>query len=281
MPQTTQGALSPHQFDALAEFVKSRIGLHLRAEKRALVESRLIKRLSVLRLPDFDAYLDTLRNDPSGAEMNALSQALTTNVTAFFREAHHFERLREWLRSDVSPRLARGEEVRLWSAGCSIGAEPYSIAMVMIEELPSEYVSRVKILATDIDKSVLARARHGEYGARETENLAPDILSRHFTVTATGHVANDPVRNLVQFRGLNLIEAWPMKKLFAAIFCRNVVIYFDAPTQAALWKRFLDQLEPEGHLMIGHSERLDQNALRSVRSVGVTCYQKKKEGATQ
>ena len=266
--------LNPADFDRLAGFVKSKIGLHLRPEKRLLVESRINKRLKALGLDNYQQYLAVLEDDAGGRELNALSQALTTNVTSFFREEHHFRTLAELARTAFAPRLKKGEDLRLWSAGCSTGAEPYSMAMTLQDTLPKELWPRIRILATDIDAQVLDRATRGIYSPRETENLTPDIRQRHFHEVAGGLCINDPVRAMVQFKPLNLIDTWPLSRTVSAVFCRNVVIYFDAATQAALWQRFLKQLEPGGHLFIGHSERLDPEALRAMTSAGVTTYRK-------
>ncbi|MEC3862520.1 protein-glutamate O-methyltransferase CheR [Mesobacterium sp. TK19101] len=262
------------EFDSLAGFVKSQIGLHLRPEKRALVESRLAKRVASLGLPGFMAYLDALKQNALPDEMEALSQALTTNVTAFFRESHHFQTLKQVAERDFALRLERGEQVRIWSAGCSTGAEPYSIAMTLRDCLSDLALTRVRILATDIDTNVLAKARSGLYGARETEALPQETLDRHFIRETGGHRISAQLREMVRFNPLNLIAPWPMRRDFTAVFCRNVVIYFDGETQARLWQRILAQIEPGGHLFIGHSERLDPAALKAVTSTGVTTYRK-------
>ncbi len=266
--------LSTRQFQVLAEFVKSKIGLHLRDEKRMLVQSRLIKRLKALGLNDFESYMACLRNDQNGQEMAALAQALTTNVTSFFRESHHFEALATLAKTDLAQRLSSGEVLRLWSAGSSTGAEAYTMAMILCETLPSRSAAQIKILATDIDTAVLAKARSGVYSEREVEGMNQEYLSKYFTPCQGGYQIDDSLRAMVQFKTLNLIEPWPLTKTFSVIFCRNVVIYFDAQTQAALWQRFLRQLEPNGHLIIGHSERLDGETLSMVTSRGVTTYQK-------
>lgn len=266
--------MTADEFDSLAGYVKSQIGLHLRPEKRALVESRLAKRVTTLGLPGFMAYLDALKQNDLPDEMEALSQALTTNVTAFFRENHHFQTLKQVAEQEFAPRLERGEQLRVWSAGCSTGAEPYSIAMTLRDSLSDQSLARVRILATDIDTKVLAKARSGVYGARETEALPQDVLDRHFIREPGGHRISAQLREIVRFNPLNLIAPWPMRRVFSAVFCRNVVIYFDAETQARLWQRILAQVEPGGHLFIGHSERLDPAAMRAVTSTGVTTYRK-------
>lgn len=274
MSQSKSPSLDERQFEILARLVKDRIGLFLRPEKRELVESRLRKRLNTLNLCSFAQYLDVLRSDENGTETTALSQTLTTNVTSFFREEHHFDTLRDLAQTQFLPRLKRGEDIRIWSAGCSNGAEPYSMAMTLFDAIEPCLAERVKILATDIDMNVLSQARAGIYTTRSTENLSAQTLDRHFDQHDSGYRISDKVRKIVQFRILNLVEKWPISKHFAVIFCRNVVIYFDTPTQENLWERFLKQLENGGHLMIGHSERLDENALTLVNSVGVTSYQK-------
>jgi chemotaxis protein methyltransferase CheR len=194
--------------------------------------------------------------------------ALTTNVTRFFREPHHFESLA----STDLPGLIRiaksGGRVRLWSAGCSSGQEPYSMALVILGQLPEAADLDVRILASDIDPVMVGQAREGRY-SDDSIAAIPSELRRWLQKDGSSWRMGEQVRRLIAFRELNLMDAWPMKGRFHVIFCRNVAIYFDDPTQARLWDRFADVLEPSGRLYIGHSERVSSSRFESD---GLTAY---------
>lgn len=274
MTTSTIAELSEHEFEQLANYVRQKIGLNLKPEKRALVQSRLIKRIRQLNLHSFQDYLELLQDRPTMDEMDALSQALTTNVTSFFRENHHFETLARIAKSNFRPRLDAGEEIRIWSAGCSTGAEPYSIAMTLRKALEPEVFSRVKILATDLDNSVLQTAKSAIYKQKDLEAL-PSEMKPFFRNTDTQNAqVSDEIRARVSFRPLNLIDPWPMQRQFHAIFCRNVMIYFDSHLQSELCKRFIDKMDTGGYLFIGHSERIEKEHLKSLKADGITTYQK-------
>lgn len=279
-----QPALSDADFAALARLVREDSGIHLPPSKRGLVLSRLSKRLRALGLEDFGAYCRHLKT-PSGAEERGrLISALTTNVTRFFREDHHFAVLREKVLPPLLENATRGRRVRLWSAGCSSGEEPYSIAITILDLMPDAARHDIRVLATDIDPQVVATARAGVYPATALEPLTPEQRRRYFVPEGTGGgpgsmaVAAAP-RGLITFGVLNLIGEWPFRGPFDVIFCRNVVIYFDAATQERLWRRYADLLCAEGHLFIGHSERLSRSAEPLFASQGVTHYRKRPAGA--
>ncbi len=200
-------------------------------------------------------YLDFVDGDSSRAELAEMVDVLTTNKTSFFREIDHFRLMQR----AILPDLARGHApIRIWSAGCSTGEEPYSIAMIARDTLGAA-ATRVRILATDISARVLGRARSAEYDVDAVEDVAPDVRRAHFEPVPG---ANDrlrvvaPTAALVQFARLNLMGEWPMRGPFDMIFCRNVMIYFDKPTQERLVTRYTSLLAPGGHLMVGHSESL-------------------------
>jgi len=269
--------LTEAQFNAISSLVKSLAGINLTDAKKELVRARLTKRLRKLGLATFDDYVEYLQNDTTGAELVAMLDVLSTNTTYFFREAKHFE----WLRQEVLPRLAARRRVRIWSAGCSSGEEPYSIAIVLLEAIPDLADWDAAILATDLSTEVLARARQGIYPASRLREVPPMLLGRHFTLLATKpertYRVNDPVRRLVHFARLNLMGQWPMKGPFDVIFCRNVMIYFDRPTRQDLIARFHSILAPGGTLFIGHSESLT-GINHSFRYVLPTVYRKPATG---
>ena len=251
--------LTAAQFREISRTVYDIAGIQLRDGKEGLVRSRLARRLRQLGLGDFGAYLELVRAD--ARELAEMVDLLTTNKTSFFRESAHFD----FLRDRLLPSLGPGP-VRLWSAGCSSGEEPYTLAMVIRDAWPDADRRDVKILATDISRRVLATAAAGVYPEALLEDVPPDLLRRHFTRAAReavtrpgatgGWRASDALRSLVTFAPLNLMGAWPMRGPFQAIFCRNVMIYFDKATQQALVERYYDLLAPGGHLFVGHSESL-------------------------
>ncbi|RKY55351.1 MAG: protein-glutamate O-methyltransferase CheR [Candidatus Neomarinimicrobiota bacterium] len=269
--------LTEAQFNAISSLVKSLAGINLTETKKELVRARLTKRLRKLGLATFDDYVEYLQNDTTGSELVAMLDVLSTNTTYFFREAKHFE----WLRQDVLPRLTARRRVRIWSAGCSSGEEPYSIAIVLLEAIPDLADWDAAILATDLSTEVLARARKAIYPASRLREVPPMLLGRHFTLVATKpertYRVNDPVRRLVHFARLNLMGQWPMKGPFDVIFCRNVMIYFDRPTRQDLIARFHSILAPGGTLFIGHSESLT-GISHSFRYVLPTVYRKPATG---
>lgn len=252
--------LSDQQLKRIAAMIHADAGINLTAEKRPLVQSRLAKRLRGLGLSDFGAYCDMVESPEGAAERAEMLSALTTNVTRFFREEHHFEELRDELLPQLAARARQGEEIRIWSAGCSSGEEPYSIALTVHEAFAADAGRvAVKILATDIDPYVLHRARAGLYPKEALAPAPAKLVERHFeTVTENGAPklrAGESLRRMITFNPLNLMAEWPIRRPFDAIFCRNVIIYFDAATQEKLITRFAALLRPGGRLFLGHSER--------------------------
>ncbi len=251
-------AFGEEDFQALRVLVKSLTGIHLSEQKRELVYGRLTRRLRALQLRSFAEYRERLKGDEQ--EVAELCNAITTNLTSFFREPHHFNYLREHVLAPLVDGRRRGGRLRIWSAGCSTGEEPYSIAMTVLEALPDPGRWDVRILATDLDSEVLERARRGIYPAERTANLSPARLQRFFTERQeAGGVFRQivpEVAALVTFKQLNLIHALPMKGPLDAIFCRNVVIYFDKDTQRELFARVARLQRPGDLLFLGHSESL-------------------------
>ena len=263
-------------FDFLRELARSKAGIALTEAKRELVYGRIARRIRALRLTGFDAYCDLLQNRPDD-ELGNFINAITTNLTSFCREEHHFSVLREqlvphWVRTR-GPRPS----VRIWSAGCSTGEEPYSIAMSLLEAWPPGRPRDIQISATDIDTAVLEHASSGVYDLERVQGQSLTRLQRWFQ---KGVGSNDQkarlqseVRDLVSFKRVNLMDSWPLRGPFDVIFCRNVVIYFDKPTQRRLFDRFADILAPDGHLIIGHSETL-YGVSERFELIGRTIYRK-------
>jgi chemotaxis protein methyltransferase CheR len=266
---------SDAEFAFIRELVEQHAAIKLPDTKRQMVYGRLVRRLRELRLGSFAEYVALLRDDAGGPEFVNLINAVTTNLTSFFREKHHFDVLREKVIPEFVTRNSAKRSLRIWSAGCSTGEEPYSIAMTVLDCLPAGW--DLKILATDIDTTVLATASAGVYGEDRIRSL-PDTLKRRGFLRGRGE-SSDKVRvrpefqQPISFKQLNLMEAWPMRGQFDFIFCRNVVIYFDKPTQQRLFDRFADQLVDDGYVFLGHSETM-HNLTTRFRLLGQTVYQK-------
>lgn len=262
------------EFRRIASVVHKHAGIVLADSKRSLVRSRLTRRVHKLGLKSFDHYCHLIEGKDGGPEMEELILAITTNVTSFFREKHHFEYLQEQILPGLVARVRSGGRVRIWSSACSSGEEPYSIALTVLAACPEAAKYDFRILATDIDKNVLAQAELALYSAQVAGSV-PKPLAQKYLVdsAATGQVrVADEARALITFKQLNLLKPWPLKGQFDVIFCRNVVIYFDRPTQETLWGRFADVMAPEGHIMIGHSERISGPMEKRMRQVGITTY---------
>jgi len=264
--------LADAEFTAIRELLKATAGIHIGAEKRTLVVARLARRVRHHGLAGFPEYCSLLRDrDPDGEELGEMVNCLTTNKTEFFREPHHFDFLRQRLVPEARQRGAR--KLRIWSAGCSTGQEPYSLAMTLASD-PSLSGWDIRILASDIDTHVLETAEAGRYPAAALADV-PEPMRREFFVAAGAErEVSSRLRSMVQFRRINLVEEpWPINATFDAIFCRNVTIYFDQPTQDRLYRRFFRQLGPAGYLFAGHSENLFW--LRDIFSPnGTTVYRK-------
>jgi chemotaxis protein methyltransferase CheR len=264
---------SDEDFQALRRLVREVTGISLSEQKRELVYGRLARRLRALNLRSFREYRTLLSQD-DGRELVQLCNAITTNLTAFFREPHHFEHLRR----EVAQWGQASKRLRVWSAGCSSGEEPYSIAITVTEALPDIAERDAKILATDLDTNMVSTAQDGIYPAASLDDMPKGRRVRFFERTSRGRESASisvaqPVRRLITFKQLNLIGEWPMKGPFDAIFCRNVMIYFDGPTKANLVKRFVNLLKPGGFLYIGHSETLLEKQ-SGLHITGPTIYRK-------
>ena len=272
-----QAELDPETFSAIADLAYRESGLNLVPEKTLMVQSRLRHRLRALRIASFADYKQLICSDDGAGERRMMISALTTNVSHFFREPHHFDILSRDVLGHVRARAQTGEPVRIWSAGCSNGQEPYSIAMHVLNAAPDLAEADFRILATDIDPTVLAFAQAARYSARMLNGVATGDRRAYFRrdpgAQDETYIVKDQVRKMVVFRELNLLSDWPMKLHFDAIFCRNVVIYFDTETQAGLWPRFRQQLSDGGLFFLGHSERITSPDTLGFRLAGPTAYQ--------
>lgn len=254
-PESFTPTLTEAEFNRVRRVVYDLCGINLVPGKEGLVKTRLSKRLRSLGVKNFRDYLERVEKDP--AELGLMIDHLTTNKTSFFREVHHFT----YLENQVLPPLRMREEpLRFWSAGCSSGEEPYSLAIFLCEQLRDISRWDVKILATDISGRMLAKAREAVYEEDVVGDVPPSLRGHYFSTLPLKdgrlyRLKNEP-RSLVRFARLNLMDAWPMKGPFDVIFCRNVMIYFDRTTQERLIGRFWELLRPGGYLLVGHSESL-------------------------
>jgi chemotaxis protein methyltransferase CheR len=261
--QATQNSmqLSPSQFSQICRLVYERCGLCLQNGKESLVKARLLKRLKHLGLTSFSEYLKYLDEDRSMKELGSMIDVLTTNKTSFFREFQHFE----FIRSQMLPKLMESHSsATFWSAGCSTGEEPYSLAILIKEGLPEVNSKQCRILATDISHPVLDRARAAVYSEEVIPKDNASLLKKHLiriqSKPAPLYRISDEVRKMVQFAHLNLTDRWPMQGPFNLILCRNVMIYFDQETRKKLVRRFWELLKHGGHLFVGHSESLTSSS---------------------
>ncbi len=270
-------AFSDADFRGLVQFAYEQAGIALADSKRNLVYSRLSRRLRVLGLTSFRDYREYLAANTS--ELEGFINAISTNLTKFFREGHHFDHFRTHVAVPFvqAAHGKVGHRLRVWSAGCSTGEEPYSAAVVLKREIRDIDRHDVRILATDIDTEVIAKGARGEYPANSIDEVPKTY--REFFQPVGGDRNSEQVqvgrdiRSLVTFRRLNLMESWPFTGNFDAIFCRNVMIYFDSPTKTALVERFTQKLKPGGWLYIGHSESLI-GSHPGLRLIGRTTYRR-------
>ncbi|MGF1476626.1 MAG: CheR family methyltransferase [Geminicoccaceae bacterium] len=265
-------------FDFIRRWIKDRAGIVLADNKKPLVYGRLAKRVRALNLASFKDYCELIAGDAGRDEVNIALNALTTNKTSFFRESHHFDHLASTVLPAARRTSGAGRRLRIWSAGCSSGEEPYSIAMTLLAELRDLPQWDARILATDIDSNMVEHGRAGIYATDAVQTIPDRFRRRALQAGSEGGERcqmADELRTLITFKQLNLLHPWPMKGPFDVIFCRNVVIYFDKPTQMTLFDRYADILKPDGFLYIGHSESLFKVTAR-FELVGQSTYRKLK-----
>ncbi len=260
-------------FQRIAGLAGRYTGIVLGEHKQDMVYGRIARRVRKLNLNDFSSYLDFLEANID-KELSNFINVITTNLTSFFRENHHFEYLQKTVLTELKRKNSATKRLRIWSAGCSKGMEPYSISMTLLKSsIPSDW--DVKLLATDLDSEVLDTAREAIYSATEVDGLEESTIKNYFQRGGNGKdvKVKDKVRQFIHFKRLNLLETWPMTGPFDFIFCRNVVIYFDKPTQKVLFDRYADLLNVGGYLFIGHSENLHGISER-FENMGNTIYRK-------
>lgn len=265
---------SEKDFHFIRDLISDRTGIVLADHKVDMVYGRLSRRLRELNLSTFSEYLSDLKHNEN--ELINFINALTTNLTAFFREKHHFE----FMKTKLLPELIKNKKnkrLRIWSAGCSSGEEPYTIAMTVKELIPDNRGWDAKILATDLDSNMVRKALNGIYTADRVNGLTKEQMRKWVHQGPDGHSTmvemSDDLRNMITFKQLNLMHEWPMKGPFDIIFCRNVLIYFNKETQAMLFDRYANMLADDGHLFIGHSESMYKICDR-FELLGQTIYRK-------
>ncbi len=252
------------EFKKIAKLIYDYSGIHLKESKKHLVRARLRKRLIDLNLGSFEEYSERVLKDKTGKELSYLIQAISTNVTSFFRGPQHFD----FIENTVLPRVVRrlrssaNEYAHFWSAACSTGQEPYSLAITLLENIDNIANFDLKILATDISREVVNTAKRGVYEKKHLKNVSPEIVNKYFTHFqrpdgTDRYKVKKSVRKLVRFGTLNLKkQTFPFSKKFDLIFSRNVLIYFDEAMTRNLAKKFYRNLRPGGNLILGHSESL-------------------------
>jgi len=254
--------LTDKEFGFICDYVYNVTGIVLGESKREMVYRRLSRVIRERKIDTFSEYCQILEANPE-AEKSFFINSITTNLTSFFRENHHFDFLRDKAFPELLHKNASTKRIRIWSSASSTGEEPYSLAITTVESFANKLNSwDVKILATDIDSDVLTKAKAGVYDFKRIEDLPNNVRSRYF-IKGTGLNENKvkvipEVKELLTFKQLNLLHEWPMTGTFDVIFCRNVIIYFDKKTQQELFARYYELLAPGGYLMLGHSENLGE-----------------------
>jgi chemotaxis protein methyltransferase CheR len=269
------GAFSDADFGAIAEILYQETGIFLGENKKNLVFRRLSSKVRDLGFAHFRDYVDRIRSSPHNSERQHMISTLTTNVTSFYREPHHFKDFSERLLPGLLNRAKRGKRVRIWSSACSTGEEAYTIAIEILRSAPEAAKYDLKVLATDIDPAVVALARKGAYLWPAVQDIPPPIRHRFLTPQTNGaplYEMSEQVRKIVTFRTLNLLAPLPFSGVFDVIFCRNVTIYFDQKTRAKAWTQILQALAGDGQLYIGHSERVSGPAAETLKTNGLTAY---------
>jgi chemotaxis protein methyltransferase CheR len=276
LPGVSPGIYGRDDFQAIAELVYGESGNVLPQGKAMLVYSRIAPLVRESGKATFRDYIASIRND--AAERKRAVEALTTNHTFFYREAHHFQHFAQTARPPLVERLNAGQRVRLWSAGCSSGEETWSLVLTLLGEDRHEGLRLakrdVRLLASDLAQKVLRAAANATYAEADLREVPEALRSNWLNSAPDGVSVCAEARSIVRFRELNLLGDWPMRQTFDVIFCRNVMIYFDQPTKERLIARFAAQLKPGGYLYIGHSERVSGAAASMLEPVGPTIYQR-------
>ena len=269
----TAPVLHAREFEQIRKLAYRHFGIDLGEGKHTLVEARIGRVLRELGMNSFQHYFEYVTSDSSGDALAKMVDVLTTNHTSFFREAQHFE----FLGNTVFPALNQRGQILIWSAACSSGEEPYSIAMTLLERSRELTLSKVKIRASDISSRVLEVARRGIYPAEKLKGISPHLLQRYMLKghnnSANSFLFKNEVRALIDFEHRNLMQPLDRDYRCSVIFCRNVMIYFDKQTQESLVQRLSEKLEEGGYLFIGHSESLNSIA-HDLEYVAPSTYRK-------
>ena len=276
--QLEEQQLSDKEFGFICQLVYDETGIVLGEKKREMVHRRIMRRLRELKLKNFKVYIQLLQNHESGELPNFIN-AITTNLTSFFRENHHFQYLKDDFLPEHFDHFSNSRRLRIWSAGCSTGEEPYSLAMTLLETNGVNLdLWDVKILATDLDSEVISTGIKGVYSFDRVEKVPTQIRSKYFQKSSKEgsevvRVKQD-LREFITFKQFNFLSsAWPMKGPFDVIFCRNVLIYFDKETQTKLVNKFCSLLRPGGCLMLGHSESVGKH-IGGLEMIGRTIFRR-------
>lgn len=271
-------SLSDKEFQFICKLVYDTTGIVLDIRKKEMVYRRLMRRTRELNISSFSEYCTLLSKDDN-SELPDFINTITTNLTSFFRENHHFEYLRDTFFPEHQAKFASSKKLRIWSSACSTGEEPYSLAITLTQAMSSVLSGwDAKILATDLDTNVLHTGSQGIYKSERIKDLDPGLCKRWFKKGASenkDYVRVDPsLKELITFKQLNLLHEWPVKGPFDVIMCRNVLIYFDKPTQRALVERFNNLLRPGGLLILGHSESIAKS-FSDLEIKGHTIFEKR------
>lgn len=275
--RASEHTLSDKDFTFICKLVYDTTGIVLDERKKEMVYRRLMRRCRELKISSFTQYCQLL-GVAGGDELPNFINAITTNLTSFFRENHHFDYLRDHFLPDHQKQFHAGRRLRIWSAACSTGEEPYSLAITLREAMGVELANwDARILATDLDTDVLQTASEGIYRSDRIKDLSPAICKRWFqrgSGSKENYVKVDSsLQQLITFKPLNLLESWPIRGPFDVIMCRNVLIYFDKPTQKKLVERYSSLLRPGGLLILGHSESIAKG-LSDFELMGRTIFKK-------
>lgn len=256
----------------VSQIVYRAAGIVLGKEKNNLIKARLTRRISETGSASLESYVARIEGHGQNEELPHLVSALTTNYTHFFRENHHFDSLRNEALPEITARAPAN--IRIWSAGCSSGQEPLSIA-ITAAEYSVAYAARTKIVGTDIDRTILQKASTAEYQDLEINGIPKDLLKKHFSIQDGTYKPSPTIKEMIAYQELNLHGKWSFPFKFDVIFCRNVMIYFDVESQNKLWDKLIGQLADGGWLFIGHSERIPDSLREKVTPVGNTTYRKR------
>lgn len=264
--------MTDKDYSFISQSVYEACGIVLSEQKKDMVYARISRRVRKLNMTTFAEYINYL-NDNKELEFGEFINSITTNLTSFFRENHHFEFLKNTALPEMIARHKDDHRIRIWSSGCSLGMEPYSIAMCIGNKIPTNW--DFKVLATDLDTNVLATAREGVYSESQMSGVDSANLKKYFLTDGNSnrYKVKDLLKKDISFKQLNLLHEWPMKGPFDVIFCRNVIIYFDHETKIRLFNRYAELLAPGGYLILGHSESMGREN-KQYKGLGHNIYQK-------